>query len=209
MPKLNTLQIEDRIDDYYRRMRDGEEVAIRDIKAILNWVDGSLTQWMDDEWEQQQQLRKKKRARTEEEKAALGYKTKKDIQLEALNKARDTVSQQLLKNLEADLAAKELRQARVFLDGFEAAKKNHKSFDSAFAFANNELTRAGLPRVDGVTVGGLSERDREVWAIEDALEEQFYNEATAEEREQYDMLYESKGEIPRWREQKAKKNAKK
>ena len=209
MPKLNTLQIEDRIDDYYRRMRDGEEVAIRDIKAILNWVDGSLTQWMDDEWEQQQQLRKKKRARTEEEKAALGYKTKKDIQLEALKKARDTVSQQLLKNLEADLAAKELRQARVFLDGFEAAKKNHKSFDSAFAFANNELTRAGLPRVDGVTVGGLSERDREVWAIEDALEEQFYNEATAEEREQYDMLYESKGEIPRWREQKAKKNAKK
>ena len=160
MPKLKTLQIEERIDDYYRRMRDGEEVAIRDIKAILNWVDGSLTQWMDDEWEQQQQLRKQKRARTEQEKTALGYKTKKDIQLEALKKARDTVSQQMLKNLEADLAAKELRQARVFLDGFEAAKKNHKSFDSAFAFANNELTRAGLPRVDGVTVGGLSERDR-------------------------------------------------
>ena len=60
-----------------------------------------------------------------------------------------------------------------------------------------------------MTVGGLSERDREVWAIEDALEEQFYNEATAEEREQYDMLYESNGEIPRWRERKAKKNAKK
>ena len=209
MPKLNTLQIEDRINDYYRRMRDGEEIAIRDIKAILNWVDGSLIQWMDDEWEQQQQLRKQKRARTEEEKAALGYKTKKDIQLEALNKARDTVSQQLLKNLEADLAAKEQRQARVFLDGFEAAKKNHKSFDSAFAFANNELTRAGIRRVDGVMVDGISERDKEVWAIEDALEEQFYNEATKEEQEQYDMLYESKGEIPRWRERKAKKKAKK
>jgi hypothetical protein len=209
MPKLNTLQIEDRINDYYRRMRDGEEIAIRDIKAILNWVDGSLIQWMDDEWEQQQQLRKQKRARTEEEKAALGYKTKKDIQLEALNKARDTVSQQLLKNLEADLAAKEQRQARVFLDGFEAAKKNHKSFDSAFAFANNELTRAGIRRVDGVMVDGISERDKEVWAIEDALEEQFYNEATKEEQEQYDMLYESNGEIPRWRERKAKKNGKK
>jgi hypothetical protein len=209
MPKLNTLQIEDRIDDYYRRMRDGEEIAIRDIKAILNWVDGSLTQWMDDEWEQQQQLRKKKRARTEEEKAALGYKTKKDIQREALKKARDTVSEQLLQNLEADLAAKELRQARVFMDGFEEAKKEDKSYYSAFAFANNELTRAGIRRVDGVMVNGISERDKEVWEIEDALEEQFYNEATAEEQEQYDMLYEASGAIPRWREKKAKKNAKK
>ena len=48
-----------------------------------------------------------------------------------------------------------------------------------------------------------------MWDIEDALEEKYYNEATKEEQEQYDMLYESNGEIPRWRERKAKKNAKK
>ncbi len=209
MPKLNTLQIEDRIDDYYRRMRDGEQIAIRDIKAILSWVDGSLIKWMDDEWNQQKQLRKQKRARTEEEKAALGYKTKKDIQREALKKARDTVSEQLLQNLKADLAAKEIRQARVFMDGFEEAKKEDKSYYSAFAFANNELTRAGIRRVDGVKVDGISDRDKEVRAIEDALEEQHYNEETKEKQKQYDMLYEAKGEIPRWRERKEKKNAKK
>ena len=205
MPKLNTLQLEDRINDYNRRMKNGEEVAIRDIKAILSWVDTSLIEWMDIEWDEQQKLRQKKRARTEEEKAALGYKTKRDIQVEALKKAVDIVSERLLNDLENELKAKELRQAKTLLTGYETARANGKSHHTAFAFANNELTRAKLPRVDGVKVDGISDRDRELWAIEDELMEKFYNEATDEEREQYDMLNDAKGVIPRWRETKMKR----
>jgi hypothetical protein len=205
MPKLNTLQIEDRIVEYNRRIREGEEIAIRDIKVILTWVDGGLIQWMDNEWEQQLQLRKQKRARTEEEKSALGYKTKRDIQIEALEKAREKICEELLEKFEKEIAEKEYRQARVLLDGFEKAKRANKSFESAFAFANNELTRANLPRVDGIKVSTDSRRDKEVWAMEDGLKAKFREEMTDDEREQQDLLAEVNGEIGKKTKKKAKK----
>lgn len=205
MPKLNTLQIEDRINDYNRRMKNGEEVAIRDIKAILTWVDTSLIQWMDIEWDEQQKLRRTRRARTEEEKAALGYKTKRDIQVEALKKASDIVSERLLNDIENELKAKELRQARVFLKSFFDARDEGKEWWSAWAWANNELTRAGLPRVDGQVRNTVSKRDREVREIEDALMAKFREEMTDEEREQQDLLAEANGETKKRTNKRTKK----
>ena len=35
--------------------------------------------------------------------------------------------------------------------------------------ANNDLTRAGLKRIDGEVIGHFNKRDREVNAMEDAL----------------------------------------
>lgn len=205
MPKLNTLQTLGRLDDYIKRMNDDEDVALRDIKAILGWVGDEFVGWIDEEKERQRELKKIRRARTGQEKIEFGYKTIQQILLEAMDRARKKLEESLLEELDKEQKRAEIRQANIYLSAFSEARKEGKSVESAKAWANNELTRAGLRRVDGQQVGPRSRRDREVWDIEDALEEQFYNEATVEEREQYDMLYESNGEIPRWRERKAKK----
>jgi len=209
VPKLNTFQILARLEGYIKRMEAEEDVALRDIKAILGWVGDEYVAWIDEEKERQRELKKTRRARTEQEKVEFGYKTIQQILLDAMLRARNKLEESLLEELDKEQKRAEIRQANIYLSAFSKARKEGKSLESAKAWANNELTRAGLRRVDGQQVGPRSRRDREVWEIEDALEEQFYNEATKEEQEQYDMLYESNGEIPRWREQKAKKNAKK
>jgi hypothetical protein len=188
MPKLDITHLEQRLRKRHEEMLRGDEVAIRDIKALLN---AEQQQWMDDEWVKQQALRKQKRARTEEEKMELGYKSKRDIQIEALARAVVATNEGLLDGLDEKLEDKEIRQARIFLDEFFAARDKRKEFWSAWSWANNALTRAALPRVDGGRVGTISGRDKEVWAVEDALREKIREQMTDDEREQQDLLAES------------------
>jgi len=65
-------------------LQQGKEVAARDLRALLSKEQVAA---MDAAWAEQQELRKKKRARTKEEEAALGWKTKRDIHIEALQSA--------------------------------------------------------------------------------------------------------------------------
>jgi hypothetical protein len=200
MPKLDITHLEQRLRKRHEEMLRGDEVAIRDIKALLN---AEQQQWMNDEWAKQQTLRKQKRARTEEEKMELGYKSKRDIQIEALARAVVATNEGLLDGVNEKLEDKEIRQARIFLDEFFAARDKGKEFWSAWSWANNALTRAALPRVDGGRVGTISGRDKEVWAVEDALREKIREQMTDDEREQQDLLAESN----RQSSIKSKKNA--
>ena len=54
--------------------------------------------------------------------------------------------------------------------------------------ANNALTRAALPRIDGQAVRSMSKRDKEVFEMEEELKRCIRSEMTAEEIEQLDML---------------------
>lgn len=195
----------ERLEKYSKQMSKGEEVALRDIKAILKLVGQEYADWIGEEKERQRELKKTRRARTEAEAKDFGHKSIHDILTEALDRAGDKIHEEILERLDDEQKRAELRQVKIFMSAYSQGRKEGKNDTNARAWANNELTRAGLRRIDGHISGAITQRDREIWAIEDELMERFYNEATKEEQEQYDMLYESKGEIPRWREQKAKK----
>jgi hypothetical protein len=79
MPKLDGTHLPDRLSARLYAPKAGEEVAARDIRALLS---DEQIKVMDAAWEVQQELRKKK-AKTKDEEKALGWKTKREIHIEA------------------------------------------------------------------------------------------------------------------------------
>ncbi len=63
MPKLNKIQIADRLSEKLDDLRNGKVIAARDLRALL--TDEQIAT-IDEAWAEQQALRKLKRARTKE-----------------------------------------------------------------------------------------------------------------------------------------------
>ena len=84
MPKLDGTHLPQRLADRLADLVAGKEVAKRDIEALLNDEQKAA---MDAAWQHQQALRKVKRARTKEEVRELGWKTKREIHIEAYENA--------------------------------------------------------------------------------------------------------------------------
>jgi hypothetical protein len=187
VPKLNALQIADRLKFQLEKLESGKEVAVRDLHALLTTQ--QIVQ-MDEDWQQQQVLRKQLRARTEEEQRAQGWKTKREVQINAVQVALSEYSGNELEELNKLLHDKEVRQAKIYLREFFNARKEGKEYSSACAIANNELVRAGLPRVDGQRTGFISKRDKEVREMEEQILERIRSEMTPEEREQQELMAE-------------------
>ena len=185
MPKLNTEQLMERIQKRIHQLELGEEVAAKDIKALLN---AEQQQQLVDALAAQVELKKSKRARTEEEKQALGWKSIREVRLDVLRAALNASNDGLLADYECRLNEKEVRQANIYLREYSEARKANKDIFAAQGAANNALTRAALPRVDGQDVNSMSKRDREVFALEAQLKERIRSEMTAEELEQLVML---------------------
>jgi hypothetical protein len=189
MPKLDGTQIADRLQGRLEEMRRGKEVAARDLRALLTAEQQAA---MDAAWAEQQELRKKKRARTKEEEVALGWKSKRDIHIDALIAAlREALANELAAWKKRLLDA-EVRQGRVFFDELSKQVEDGVDMQTAKARANNAVTRAGLRRLDGQLIGtqGLTPRDREIRAIEDAILQKAESELDDYEREQLELLRE-------------------
>ena len=105
-----------------------------------------------------------------------------------LRSALTAANDGLLEDYERRLKEKEVRQADIYLREYSEARKADKSVFAAQGAANNALTRAALPRVDGQDVNRISKRDREVFALEAQLKERIRSQMTAEELEELDML---------------------
>jgi hypothetical protein len=187
MPKLDGTQIEGRLRERLEKLRSGEEVAKREIEALL--TDEQVAA-MNAAWEAQQALRKQKRARTKEEEIALGWNTKREIQIEAYERAITEADDGMLETLEELQHKASVRQAKIYLDSYFKATKEGKTPDVARKLANNDLTRAGLKRVDGQVVGHQSKRDREVWEMEQQILGRIRSEMTPEELEQLELAEE-------------------
>lgn len=187
MPKLDGTHIEGRLRERLEKLRSGEAVAKREIEALLS--DRQIDA-MNSAWEAQQALRKQKRARTKEEEAALGWKTKREIQIEAYERAIAEADAAMLATLEGLQDKAKVRQAKIYLDSYFKATKEGKTPDVARNLANNDLTRAGLKRVDGQIVGHQSKRDREVWEMEQQILGRIRSEMTPEELEQLELAEE-------------------
>lgn len=187
MPALDGTQIADRLKQRLEKLRNGEEVAARDIRVLLS---DEQVAAMDAAWAEQQELRKQKRARTKEEEAALGWKSKREIQIEAYERAIAEADNGMSETMEQLQRDAQVRQARIYLDSYSKAVKDGKSIDVARNLANNDLTRAGLRRLDGQVVGHQNKRDREVWEMEQQILQRARSEITTEELEQVELAEE-------------------
>ncbi|CAM8645666.1 hypothetical protein MCEMSE6_02053 [Oxalobacteraceae bacterium] len=187
MPKLNKVQIADRLRDRVEGLRNGKEIAARDLRALLTKEQVAA---IDTAWTEQQALRKVKRARTKEEEQALGWRSKREIQIEMLEQVINQAEDQMLDTYEELRRKAELRQARIYLDSYFGARDAGKTEAEAQSSANNDLTRAGLRRVDGQVVGHTSQRDKEIWEMENQLQQQVKTQMSAEELEQIELLEE-------------------
>ena len=84
MPKLNAEQLMERIQKRIHQLELGEEIAAKDIKALLN---AEQQQQLVDALAAQVELKKNKRARTDAEKQALGWKSIREVRLDVLRAA--------------------------------------------------------------------------------------------------------------------------
>jgi len=185
VPKLNTEQLMERLERRIHQLELGEEIAAKDIKALLNV---EQQQQLVDALAAQVKLKKTKRARTDAEKQALGWKSIREVRLDVLRSALKAANDDLLSDYQRRLREKEVRQAKIYLREYSDARKAGKSVFAAQGAANNALTRAALRRVDGQAVRSLSKRDKEVFEMEEELKRRIRSEMTAEELEQLDML---------------------
>ena len=186
MPKLDGTHLPERLAERLSDLRAGKEVAARDVKALLSEEQIAA---MDAAWEEQQALRKIKRARTKEEERELGWKSKREIYIEAYEKAFNEASDGVLEELERLQLEATKRQMRIYFATLDDALKEGKEKRVAENLANNALTRAGLRRMDGQKVGteGLTRRDLEIREMEEAIMIKAVSEMDEYEREQYEL----------------------
>ena len=108
--------------------------------------------------------------------------------IEQLEAAYKVAEENLLPGFERVQRELELRQARIHIEGLITAEAAGMTPSQQIGFANNELTRASLKRLDGKQVWSRSKRDREVEEMEEALKRSFREQMSAEEREQQQIL---------------------
>jgi len=185
MPKLDGTHIAERLKERIAKLKNGEEVAARDLRALLT---DEQTAALEVAKKTQQELKKIKRARTKEEEKALGWKSIREIHIEALEAALKDAEDDELNAWEKRLRDAEIRQARIYFDTLDKEMTAGKELQTAKNKANNDLTRAGLRRMDGQIVGHLSKRDKEISELESALIQQAEAELDDYQKEQLELL---------------------
>ena len=185
MPKLDPFQISSRLHRKLEDLRAGKEVAARDLKALLSDEQNAA---LEIAWAEQKALRKKKRARTKEEEAALGWKSKRQIQIDAVEAELAMHHENALVYIEKEKADAELRGARIFMDVVSKGMREGKTLDQAINMANSDLTRAKLQRTDGYVSRRLSSRDREILELEQSIMQKLESEMDDYERKQLELL---------------------
>lgn len=187
MPKLDGTHLPQRLAQRLADLRADKEVAARDIRVLLSKKQQAA---MDAAWAEQQALRKVKRARTKEEEQALGWKSKRAIHIEAYEKALEEARGAIGNELRQLQLEATKRQMRIYMTSMKSALAEGKELSVAKNLANNDLTRAGLRRMDGQIVGSQSSRDKAVWEMESQILGVAKNDMSPEEREQMELLEE-------------------
>jgi hypothetical protein len=184
MPKLTLDQIIIRLQGRIAQLEANAQIANKDIRALLT---DTQEQALDIELARQVEFKKGKRARTEEEKKQLGWKTIREVRLEVLRSALAEADDGLPDDLKRRAQAAEVRRSKIYLEAYFKARNEGKDKHVAENWANNELTRANLSRLDGQVVEHERVKNNESAEMEEALREHFKSKMTAEELEQYEM----------------------
>jgi hypothetical protein len=166
MPTLDETHNVERLRRQIERLEAGEELIVRDIKALLS---PSGKSYVDLEWKRQKILRLSLSKAEASEKKSLGWMSKRQVYLQALKDELKTARLSLHSVWQNKLQKIQARQIRIYFEAMKEAEHAGKSKQSAAAFANNELTRAGLRRMDGMISRHRNKRDAEIYAMEKAL----------------------------------------
>ena len=138
MPKLNITNLIERIGQRITDLEDGMSIEARDINVLLNEQQRND---LKEAWEAQQALRKlSKPPKTEEEKNQIGWKTIREVRLEVYKRALIEARTSTLQSLRDEQQKKEVRKAKVFLEGYFEANSKGKN---ALSAGNIAATRAG------------------------------------------------------------------
>ena len=142
---------------------------------------------LDATWDEQKLLHRGKRPKDENERTELGMKDKREIYIDALSKALIEASANGLNFLKKSQVEATRRQIEIYTNAVIEAGEEGKDNQTARNYANNELTRAGLNRLDRAR-SGLNKGDREVNEFEDQIRAQLRDEMSEEELEQQKLL---------------------
>lgn len=184
MPKLDGTHLPQRLAERLADLKADKEVAKRDVEALLS---NEQVAAMNAAWEEQKILRTVKRARTKDEERKLGWKSKRQIHIEAYENALSEASEDVSDAFEERIAKAKLKEARIYLDAYFAARDEGKEPYQADLAAKNELKRAHLARVDNASNDQMSRRYREMEAMEDAIRSEIRKKMTPDELEQIEM----------------------
>lgn len=184
MPKVDDTHLSSRIIKRIEELERGVEVPAKDINAVLSKAQQVE---LDAAWREQQELRKSKRARTKEEQEQLGWKSKREVRLEVLRNALAEAKRGSVDAFKQKQQAALVRQARIYFDSLNASEAKGITGQQAKDIANNELTRAGLRRMDDQIVRHRNRRDREIEEMEAELQRRFEQNMTEEERAQLEL----------------------
>jgi hypothetical protein len=168
MPKVDDIQKIQKLNQQLADLKSDKEVEARKMKAVLNTAQQKAIK---DKWDAQLKLRDEVKARTKEQQQAAGYKSKREVQIEVYEEAINDLDP--IKAFEKKLLDLEVRQMRIYMDSISEALKEGKTNEQAKSIANNNLTRAGLARMDRQRVNQhLNKRDKEVFELEEQLKKQ-------------------------------------
>jgi hypothetical protein len=177
MPKLDGTHLPERLAKRLADLKAGEEVAAKDIRALLS---DEQVEAMNAAWAEQQELRKGKRAKTKEEEKELGWKSKREVHIEAYEKALAAADAGLADALTERQDRSESRAAKIYLDAYFDTHNEGGDKHQSHAAAQNKLKQAHLAAADNERV---SARDRDVRAMEEALRAQIRESMSVEELE--------------------------
>ena len=185
MPKLDATHLPQRISARLADLKAGKEVSIRDIKALLN--DEQITA-MEAAWNAQQALRKGKQARNKEQEKELGWRSKREVYIEAYEQAFHECNSNLLSAYKKKLKDAEVRAAKIYSDAFFSAKADDKDYWQADSAGKNALSRSGIET--DFAGAKLNAKLQENIRIEKQLEFMIESKMTPDELEQYELLQE-------------------
>ncbi len=178
MPKINNVHRLDRLKEILKKIKNNENVEIRDINNLLT---DEQEQELKDMWTDEQANRKNKSYSKEQ------WQDKRALRIKLIERVIKELDDNLLNEIEHLQYQREVKAARVFMDAyFEAADNNENKWSKA----NIALQRAGFLPV-GRAVRSLSKRDIELRKMEEDIRKRFEAEMTAEEREQLELLKET------------------
>jgi len=181
MPKLDGTHLPERLEKRLADLRSDKEVVKRDLEALLS---DEQVAAMNAAWTEQQVLRTVKRARDKEEERALGWKSKREVHIEAYEQALAAAQDGELEALLERMNKSEVRAAKIYLSSYFAARDENKDAYQADLAAKNALKRAHLGQVERKK---RNTRDEEVRAMEDAIRAQIRKKMTPDELEQIEM----------------------
>jgi len=178
MPKINNVHRLDRLKEILKKIKNNENVEIRDINNLLT---DEQEQELKDMWTDEQANRKNKSYSKEQSQ------DKRALRIKLIERVIKELDDNLLNEIEQLQYQREVKAARVFMDAyFEAADNNENKWSKA----NIALQRAGFLPV-GRAVRSLSKRDIELRKMEENIRKRFEAEMTEEEREQLELLKET------------------